>query len=378
MTEHTDPKAGANADRVQSSRHSDPDAHAELAQLADELRDAVLRVVWRQWRTLGAAAVGRHASRSRATDEETRHVEALIDPEALVLISLTLLRDEQRMGDMLHDWAVLNSDLLSVQRIKNLKADYPAPMQDELTHQLALFATAASDEGKDLRWRPLAHRSSVSGEGRRGVHASSDESVHEALARTAHAHAPSGARVKMRAARTRLLADATLLLRLRLGLGVGIKADLVAFLLARAEDWATVREAVDATGYTAAAVRRAAEDLAAARLIESLDGQPLSYRIIYGYWAPLLGIKDRPPRWAAWHERFVFAAAFLHWSEAARARPMSEYAFGAHGRDLLEHHRRAFEQDLVALWSVHSPVQDWSAFVSKSVRSLSAWMGEMA
>lgn len=378
MTDHTDPKDGDSADRVQGTRHTDPDAHAELAQLADELRDAVLRVVWRQWRTLGAAAVGRHTSHSRAADGETRHVEALIDPEALVLISLTLLRDERRLGDMLHDWAVLNSDLLSVQRIKNLEADYPAPMQNELMHQLALFATAASDEGKDLRWRPLAHRPSVSGEGKHGARASSDESLNDSLARTSHAHAPSGARVKMRAARTRLLADATLLLRLRLGFGVGIKADLLAFLLARAEDWATVREVVDATGYTSAAVRRAAEDLAAARLIESLDGQPSGYRVSYAYWAPLLGLKDRPPRWAAWHERFVFAAAFLHWSHAARARPLSEYALGAYGRDLLEHHRPAFEQDLVARWSVHSPVQDWSAFVSKSVRSLSAWMEEMA
>ena len=134
----------------------------------------------------------------------------------------------------------------------------------------------------------------------------------------------------------------------------------------------------EATGYTVAAVRRAADDLAAARLIESRDEQPAEYRVTYDAWAPLLGLRDRPPRWANWHQRFQFATAFLHWADTARERPLSAYAFGAHGRDLLARHRPAFERDRVAVWSAHAPVQDWGAFVSRSVRSMAAWMEEMA
>lgn len=327
------------------------DARSELQRLAATLRHAALDVAWRQWRAIGAGAA--------AGGTRKPNLHALVDPEALILISLLLLREERRLRDLLHDWGAINSDLLSVQRMKNLAADYPEPVRRPLAAGLAWFATVARDAGKDLRWRPLAQNGAA------------------ASARPTRAE-PTRASTKSRATRARLTGDATLLLRLRLGLGVSVKADLIAFLLARVDAWATVRDVAGATGYTAAAVRRAAEDLAAARLIESLGGQPTRYRATFGAWAPLLGLKDRPPRWGSWHERFVFAAAFLDWADAGRERPLSDYAFGAHGRELLERHRAAFERDLVAVWSEHSPVQDWGAFVGRSVRSLAAWMERMA
>ena len=74
-----------------------------------------------------------------------RHLRAVVDPEALVLASLVLLDQERRLGD-----------LLSVQRMKNLTADYPEPVRAPLAHRVAWFATVARDVGKDLRWRSLA------------------------------------------------------------------------------------------------------------------------------------------------------------------------------------------------------------------------------
>lgn len=360
--------------------HAISDARDTLEQLAAELRHAVLSVAWRQWRVLGAGAAITPAARTTSrADRRSGHLHTLIDPEALVLVSLTLVREERRLRDLLRDWGARNSDLLSVQRVKNLKADYPDSVRDPLARQLAWFATVARDVGKDLRWRSLAQGAGTEG------HGAWFDSIPEKPegfggtgARAHGAYAPEGASTKSRATRARLMAGETLILRLRLGLGVGVKADLLGFLLARADEWATVRDIADAIGYTVAAVRRAAEDLAAARFVEALDGQPTSYRATYGAWAPLLGLSDHPPRWANWHERFVFATAFFHWAEAARERPLSAYAFGAHGRRLLEQYRVAFERDSIAYWSAHSQVQDWGAFVSQSVRSLAAWMEEMA
>lgn len=375
------PEAASAADQQGAGdsgrRESDArDARETLHQLAAELRRAVLDVVWRQWRSLGAGAVVRPGARaaSRAERGAGHDLHTLVDPEALVLVSLVLLHDERRLGDLMHDWGARNSDLLSVQRVKNLEADYPEPVRGPLAQRLAWFATVARDAGKDLRWRSLAQGWADAGE-RRPEPA---PEAGEAGVWARGAHAPQRASTKSRATRARLTAGPTLILRLRLGVGVGVKADLLAFLLARVEEWATVRDVADAIGYTVAAVRRAAEDLAAARLIESLDRQPASYRATRGAWAPLLGLEDRPPRWASWHERFVFAAAFLDWAEVARERPLSAYAFGAHGRQLLERHRPAFERDLVAVWGEHSPVPDWGAFVGRSVRSLAAWMEQMA
>lgn len=357
------------------------DGHAELAQLADRLREALLAVAWRQWRVLGAGASSRSTKRaaSDAGDESCRLLHALVDPEALVLVSLGLLDHERRLGDLLHDWGARNSDLLSVQRIKNLARDYPESVRVPLSHRVAWFAAVARDVGKDLRWRALAQ----GWEGLPGRHADLAEyqgpPPPDSIRARAHgAQAPANALTKTRATRARLLSDATLMLRLRLGLGVGVKSDIIAVLLARGEESATVRDLAEATGYTVAAVRRAADDLVAARLIESRDEQPAEYRVTYDAWAPLLGLRGRPPRWANWHQRFQFATAFLHWADTARERPLSAYAFGAHGRDLLERHRPAFERDRIAVWSAHAPVQDWGAFVSRSVRSMAAWMEEMA
>ena len=360
-----------------------PDARGRLRQIADGLREATLNVVWRQWGVLGAGAVlgptgGQDA---RGKSDAHRRVQALVDPEALVLVSLTLLEHERRLGDVLHDWCTRNSDLLSVQRMKNLEADYPEVVRGSLTHRLAWFAAVARDNAKDLRWRSLAQTWKGVPSPHPLIAGGSPETASvgdRSFARVYGAQAPLNALTKTRATRARLNASAALMLRLRLGLGVGVKADLIAVLLARSAEWATVREITDATGYTVAAVRRAAEDLATAQLIDSRDGQPARFRAALEAWAPLLRLPDRPSPWASWHERFLFIAAFLHWADEAGERPLSAYAFGANGRRLLEGHRAAFERDLGTVWSTHSPVDDWGSFVSEAVRSLGSWMEGMS
>lgn len=74
----------------------------------------------------------------------------------------------------------------------------------------------------------------------------------------------------------------------------------------------------------------------------------------------------------------MFVTVLLHWAGLARERPLSRYALGAYGRELLEHHRMAFENDLIAAWSPHSPIQDWAVFLARAVNSLAGWMEEMA
>lgn len=342
-------------------RKAEADAHHEVDRLAVELRRVLLDVAWRQWRAIGAGAVGRSSVR----DAERRHLNTIVDPEALMLISLLLVREERRMPGLLHDWALENSDLLSVQRVKNLESEYPEPLRTTVERRVAWFARVARDEAKDLRWRSLIVKAQE-GPG----------TIDDVVART-RTDAPEGSSRKMRATRVRATSGPTLLLRLRLAFGVGVKADLLAYVLARGEDWATVRDITDATGYTVAAVRRAAEDLAAARFIEALEDQPTSYRAVVGAWGSLLTL-DELPRWGSWQERFVFAAVFLQWADAVGDRSLSWYAFGNQGRQLLERHRTAFERDLIAVWSGHSSIQDWGLYVTRSVRSLASWMSEMA
>lgn len=321
-----------------SMTHPTSDAAASLVELAEELREAALHVLWRQWRAVGGQTANRGAAR------------AIVDPEALVLLSLVLVDDEPRLVDILHDWTVLNSDLLSVQRLKNLAAAYP----DATKERLAWLARIASEEAKDLRWRPL--------------------SADSPPLRVPSSNDAPGRTNKRRAIRVRLDEPATLALRLRLGFGVGAKADVLGFLIGSAGRAATVREIAAETGYTIAAVRRAAEDMTAARLLQATTGQPVTFRADPKAWAGLLSLPDGSPPWRSWHQRFAFVAAYLAWIESTRAKPLTQYTLGVKGRELLEQHKPAFERDVLAVWSEHSAIPDWGAFVYDGVRNLVRWM----
>ena len=313
-----------------------------LGPLARRLREAVLDVIWRQWRAVGAQAIaGKRAG-------------SVVDPEALILISVTLMREELRLADLVNDWVALNSDLLSVQRVNNLSAAYPATTRE----QLSWLAGVAFERGKDSRWRSIVKRSPQVGAAPNSSHSLRTD--------------------KNRAIRPRFAGPATLMLQLRLGLGVGAKADVLAYLLAMEGGRTTVREIASATSYTVATVRRAAEDMAAARLIHASSSQPVTYRANRDGWTGVLGLTDGPPMWRSWHDRFLFAVEFLVYAQEVAKLPMSPYAAGVKGRELLEKHRSAFEKDLVTVWSEHTPVADWMAFVENAVETLAEWMVEKA
>lgn len=310
--------------------------HARFAALARLLTESTLDVLWKQWRAVDAMAASEG------------HARAIVDPEALLLMSLTLWDDERRLADLVQSWAKLNSRILSVQRAKNLVASYP----DTAKQLLSWFAGIALTEGKDSRWRSV---------------------VADSLAEPG-SPIPSPRKNKDRAIPVRLADPAALLLRLRLGFGVGAKADLLGYLLGIAGRWATVREVSEATSYTVAGIRRAADEMSVARLIQSSASSPSSYRADPDSWSQVLGLSHQIPPWRSWHQRFIFVAAFLTWEKSLDWPNVTPYAAGAAGRELMEQHRSAFETDVVALWSEHTPVTNWLGFVENAVTTLARWM----
>jgi hypothetical protein len=306
-------------------------AQNTLAELCDTLRTASAEVAWRQWSAIGGMA---------ATE---RRAASLVDPEALVLLSLVLDATEPRLADILASWAALNSDLLSVQRMRNLVRRYPA----ETGERLAGFARVAFDEGKDHRWMPL---------------------LRDGAPPLAHRGN------KVRAVRVPPAEPAALVLRLRLAFGVGIKADVLGFLLgAEQEVWASTSTIATATGYTVAAVRKAINDLAEARLIHSFDASPTAYVAPRAQWRAFLET-ELSSRWRGWSERFVFIAAFLDWATKARERHLTPYVLDSRGRQLIAAHAASFRWQNV--WPVDRELSGpmRSGVLSSAVHALAAWM----
>ncbi|HEX8829937.1 MAG TPA: hypothetical protein VF705_02170 [Longimicrobium sp.] len=264
-------------------------------EIASAARGAAADAAWRQWAALGAPVSAAGAV-------------SVIDPEALLLLSCTLRVHERRLDDVLAWWADAGAALLSVQRVRTIARQYPAQARDGL----AAFARAAMDAG-DGGWR------SVIGP---------------------DAGDPLVSRGK-RGREPRIATVPALMLRLRAAFGVGVKADVLAVLIAMGGADATVRALVRATGYTAAAVRRAAQEMSAARVVRSTSMRPTAYRIDPASWSAFLGMDgEARTRWTYFADLFAFLVAVVDWGGAGDD---DGYVAATTARDIFETHRTTFE-----------------------------------
>jgi hypothetical protein len=269
-----------------------------VAKAIADVREAAVRAAWTQWGAIFSFAA------------TPRRAQAIVDPEALVLVSLALREHEPRLARVTRLWARSQSRLLSVQRAKNLAPRFPAAVRERLGE----FARVAVTEGGDLRWRSIAGRSPES----------------------------TRAQDRDRQATPVLDGGPALMLRLRLGLGVGIKPDVIAYLIGLAGGQATVQRIAAATAYYARAVRRALEELVAAGFAESRPTAPAAYRVDARRWAELLGIDaNEPPAWRCWAALFSFVSALNEWSRALPAD--SDFVLASEARDVVVAHGPALE-----------------------------------
>lgn len=266
--------------------------------VVDKLKQTMIEVAWIQWRSLGSLI------------DTERSANSVVDPEALLLISLALRNDERRLWDILGSWAQNGSGLFSVQRVKNIREGFPDVTKD----RLAEFAHMAKNEGKDHRWRNLA--GSVPGPPAR------NQSLWKPY--------PSS------------WESSALLLRLRLGFGVGIVPDLLGFLLSLQGNWARARLIAKATGYSVYSIRRAADNLDAGDFLESTREKPVGYRVKPDAWRQLLSLDREVPYWRFWYQVYSFVAHVITLAEIEERDSVSPYLLSSRLRDLMEAHREAF------------------------------------
>jgi hypothetical protein len=269
----------------------------------------------------------------------------MIDPEALVLITLSLSSHEKRFWEVLTGWNPAGVRLLSVQRMKNLACSYPEHTQN-LASEYACFA---HDSVGDRRWKSLCDRSKSRGRPSRG---------------------------KQWNVEIDLTHVAALMIRLRRGIGVNMRADVLSVLLAQRGEAVSVRHLAETLKYTAAATRRAAEDLASAHFVQvTRSAMPDTYAVDPKAWGRLLGFAGPPPKWLRWQEMFEYLAAVDDWERSSRDRLVSDYALETLGGQLTERHSRAFELSGVKVEhrsDVH-PQRKVASFESRTL-ALCAWM----
>jgi hypothetical protein len=184
---------------------------------------------------------------------------------------------------------------------------------------------------------------------------------------------------KTRAIESRFSTWATLMLQLRRGMGVGVKADVLTFLLGTSRsqaEWASVATIAEATGYTRAAVRRVADDLAAARFIrvpgsaESERSLQRMYSAEQSQWTQLLQVSTSQTGWGYWRERFLFIIDLMAWLESLADRTVTTYAGNVEARELLARHGTALRRDRVVDALEFASADVDLAYLEKATRAL--------
>jgi hypothetical protein len=295
------------------------------------LKEALTEAIWIQWRSLGSFI------------DTDRLARATVDPEALLLVSLTLRHQERRLWDVLTSWARNGSMLFSLQRVKNLLDRYPELTRD----RQAEFAHRAWLEGRDFRWRNLAGTDS----------------------------GPEARKQNLWEAYPKLWHPSALVLRLRLGIGVGVVSDLLSFLISLRGQWASTRLIAQATDYSIYSVRRVANDMTSAQLIESTQAKPVQYRVKIEVWHELLGSGGELPKWHFWQPVYSFITKAIIADENGNWDNLSPYLLSTKLRDLVEDHRDAFNLNQLDLPDpTRYTGEEYLSAFTETIVNLAAWI----
>lgn len=304
--------------------------------LLERFADSILQTVWIQWKSLGTYVDARRFSGS------------IVDPDSLLLISLSLRHMEGRLWDVLGSWAKNGSGLFSIQRIKNLIEEFPL----ETRTRLAEVAYRAVSEGKDHRWKTLM---------------GSDEGPETRSRILWEAYPPTWH-------------PTALMLRLRLGFGIRIASDLLCYLISMHGDWSSAASISRALDFSPYSVRRTADDMAAAGILETAGEKPVRYRITYSGWGQILDIQpDDIAGWRFWNKLFAFAADFLAKSSSVEWNEASPYLLSSKQRDLVELHKDAFILNKISYPEPgRYPGEEFTSAFNSTVGDLSKWVLEAA
>lgn len=288
-----------------------------LEDIAERANEAAVQACWTQW-----SAIGSFASSAGSSD-----ANSMIDPEALVVLSLCIVEKERRLGDFLLWWSQAGAVLTSVQRLRAVSDRFPEPSGRDA---FRAFARLATDAG-DARWKGHAAPSA--------------------------SFSPRNSKGPRELALTH---PSTLWLRLRAGFGVGAKSDALAFLLGLGGARATVKEISTATGYSDVSIRRAVGEMTIAGLLRQTGGRPTEYSAPTEAWTAVLGMPSRRessemeqqlPPWRYWAEIFAYLTYVAEWSALRDSVvPIGPRVLASRARDILDQFQRSF-----ALNGMHVP-----------------------
>lgn len=289
------------------------------ATLRDELTRDLLDFAWGQWAQLGVSGAA-----------PPRAEQRVADPEALMLFTLDLARDDPRLFDEVLDWLSVNDSLISVHRLRGLCVD----QIDRSLVDAALNATARRPAGgrpaatSGVSFRDLERLFCGLGPVRGGV----DDRfarVGWARERFTRSHKSQGPQLDRPIA---------FVLRLRRIFGLGVRAEVMRVLLTVRAPSVPGRLLAEDAGFAGRNVREALqhlEDAGVVRVVKRRDER--YYSVDVAGWAIALGIDGARsmPFHFDWVPVFRVLTRFVRWLRQPGLDDLSPYLRASGARTLI-------------------------------------------
>jgi hypothetical protein len=289
----------------------------QISSLRQELQDRLLDFVWSQWGQMGVLAPSSRSDRWA------------VDPEALLLLTFEVGREEPRLFDEALDWLLVNERLVSLQRLRNLAVD-------EADQRLA---AAAIDWLRQWRRKsPPSPTPEAEFPGEvvplfidAGIPVERPDPAY-----LEHGFLKSWIEPARRSQHPDLSTPVNFAFRMRSLLGVGARAEVVRVLLTVEAQGMSLQAIAASSGFAKRNVQEAASSLRAADVAFSWTlGNEQRFDLPRARWLSLFGL-EQPPAHKDWPQLFRVFRVLLRWLRDPANEELSDYMRASEARALLE------------------------------------------
>jgi hypothetical protein len=258
-----------------------------------EFQEQMFDFLWRQWSTLGIAGI---------TESNNNRI---IDPEALLLFSLSACRYESRLFDEIIDWLFQNGHFINVLRLQKIQLKYDFLCGPQLSAIAELLAEKSSYQ---LKWSGLAkkyyqeHKEPLffDKEGNALPCPTDKDANPEFLS-----HGLKRGQINLRGYSQTfdLHSPACLLFRLRALLGISSRAEILCLLASVKEIYPS--EAARITAYYQKTIQTTLVEMTQSGVIQTRTSKKEKYyRLKPGILDALLKPQGKSPQWINWPPLF--------------------------------------------------------------------------
>ena len=313
-----------------------------ISALRTQLTSALLEFAWDEWAQMGVFAA------SKSTHRWAQ------DPEALLLFTLEVGRDDPRLFDEVLDWWFRNEPLISVRRLRTL---CDGPEDERLSAAAVEWVTQQRRPRSELRrhdrdaktTEPLFRGANLPG-------------LRTDPVFRAFGFARSPAQISGKSREPDVNVPINFAFRLRYLLGVGTRAEAVRYLLTADVESAAVADVAASSGYAKRNIQEALTSLQAARIATAVttSGEQ-RFAVDRARWSYLLGLTpDDLPSYRDWPRLLGALRRILRFLLRHDLDALSDYLRTSQAADLLDEVRPELIRAGVAMPAFQSGVRSWS------------------